>query len=36
MNNEKKLISISNLKTGIYLIKVNQNEDTITKKLVIN
>ena len=36
MSNDKKILSISNLKTGIYLIKVNQNENTIIKKLVIN
>ena len=36
INNDKKLISISDLKSGIYLIKVNQNENTIIKKLVIN
>lgn len=35
-NNQKSLISISNLKTGIYLIKVTQNGNTINKKLVIN
>ncbi len=31
-----KSISISNLKKGIYLIKLNQDETSITKKLVIN
>lgn len=36
INNDKKLISISELKSGIYLIKVNQNENTIIKKLVVN
>ncbi len=35
-NSNDKLISVSNLKKGIYLVKVNQNENTITKKLVIN
>ena len=33
---ESKSITVSNLKKGIYLIKVNQNNQTITKKLVIN
>jgi endonuclease I len=32
---ENNSVSISNLKKGIYLIKINQNENTITKKLVI-
>ena len=36
IDNNKSSISISNLKSGIYLIKVNQNENTVTKKLVIN
>ncbi len=35
-SSESKSISVSNLKKGIYLIKVIQNEETITKKLVIN
>lgn len=35
-SSESKPISVSNLKKGIYLIKVIQNDQTITKKLVIN
>jgi endonuclease I len=32
---ENNSIAISNLKKGIYLIKISQNENTISKKLVI-
>ncbi len=34
-NSENNFIAISDLKKGIYLIKVYQNENTVTKKLVI-
>lgn len=33
---ETKSISVSNLTKGIYLIKINQKENSITKKLIIN
>jgi endonuclease I len=36
LSSENKVIAVSNLKKGIYLIKINQNEDIITKKLIIN
>ena len=29
-------LDVSNLKSGIYLLKITQNEATSTKKLVIN
>jgi endonuclease I len=35
LTTENNSVAISNLKKGIYLIKINQNENTITKKLVI-
>ncbi len=35
-SSENKSISVSNIKKGIYLIKAIQNDETITKKLVIN